>query len=295
MSHITPIKPSDNLQQELSDKKLEYYRTTLEILDSLSKDVDQRTKTPRLPTGISALDHIIFGLHKKELMVICGRPSHGKSSVALFIAWHLAKLKHRVVFMPLEMSRENTVERIVCMEYGISNFKLRQGDDAERAKFFKCVPDLNSKLLETNLEIIERDGKSIDGIQSTIELFKPDVLFVDHVQKISSKGYSSKYEALSDFMNNIQELAIKYNCSLVVNSQLGRSEEFAKGAGEIEENADCLIHINWKCRKDPEYSDKKEFEISVVKQRHGPCDYCLVNFDGATYQFSDRDYYAEKA
>jgi replicative DNA helicase len=283
MSNTTQTQQPSNSPKKLSDMNLDYYKTPTEILDSLSRDVDQRTKTPRLPTGLPSLDRIIFGVHKKELCVIAGRPSHGKSALSLSICWNLAKNGKKVIFMPLEMSRENTYERIICSEYNISNIRLRQGEDDAREKFYLALADFHERFGEAQFEVIERVGKSIRTIEETIGHFNPDVICVDHVQKISTKGYSSKYEALSEFMNQIQEVAIKHNIAVIATSQLGRSEEFAKGAGEIEENADCLISINWKVRKDPQYSDNKEYDIVVSKQRHGPCDYCVVNFDGSTY------------
>ena len=77
-----------------------------EVLDSLVKNIAQRTSKPKYPTGMASLDNLTWGVHKKELTVIGGRPSHGKTSLSLNMAWGLAKNKVPTIFLSLEMSVE---------------------------------------------------------------------------------------------------------------------------------------------------------------------------------------------
>jgi len=135
-----------------------------EVLDSLVKNISERTANPKYPTGIFAIDELVWGVHKKELMVIGGRPSHGKTSLSLNMAWGLAKNNIATIFLSLEMSVEAIIERLVCIEFGISGWKLRTGDINEIKKFMECEPRFRSRLLLAPIEIYDDKGKTIASV-----------------------------------------------------------------------------------------------------------------------------------
>jgi len=283
------MKTSHAELQKLFAEKASRHKSTTDILDVLGTNIDARTGVPKYPSGIRELDDLTFGLHRKELMVIGARPSHAKTSLSLAICWNLAKLKVPTIFVSLEMSRESILERIMCQEYKLSGWRLRKGDMGEKERFFKRFPDLYQKLAGLPFQIIDYMGRSIKEIEYILEEFKPECLFIDYIQKINTSGHGSRYEALSQFVQTVQDFAIQYDCAIVLNSQINRGGEFLKGAGEIEETADCFIKCRWPWKDDMEYSDPKEYEIQVEKQRHGPCDFRLVNFNADNYSFESRD------
>lgn len=269
------------------------YEPSVSVLDKVLKSISERTGKPKMPCGIPELDDLIWGIHKQELLIIGARPSHGKTSLALQIAWNVADSGHRVIFNSLEMSRENIIERLTCSEFGINGWKLRKGF-AEEMALFKGVGDrMRARLLKNAFEIVDYKGWSIGQTREILEQFKPDCIFIDHVQKISAKGYGSKYEALADYAHRLQDLAIEFNCAIVLNSQIQRSGEFLKGAGELEECADTLLFCKWLFRES-DTADPKEYEIAVEKQRHGPCDLATIDFDGGCYKFSSRKFKTEQ-
>ena len=257
------------------------------VLDHVLNSVAQRTGKPKFPTGITELDDLIWGIHKQELLIIGARPSHGKTSLALQIAWNISNIGATTIFNSLEMSRENIIERLTCSEFGINGWKLRKGFKAEMDLFAGVADKMRSRLLKNSFEIVDYKGWTIGQAKEILEKFKPDALFIDHVQKISSKGFGNKYEALADYSHRLQDLAIEYNCAIVLNSQIQRSGEFLKGAGELEECADTLIFCKWLFRES-NTADPTDYEISVEKQRHGPCDIATINFDGGCYKFSSK-------
>jgi replicative DNA helicase len=259
-----------------------------EIALSVEKDMDSRSDKPDLPTGIQEVDDLIWGMHKKELLIIGARPSNGKTSLSLAICWNLVKLKIPCIYVSLEMSKENLVERIICQEYKISGWKLRKGFLEEKEKFFKVFPSFYEMVKPLPFMVIDYMGREIEEIEYLMEERKPVAMFIDHVQKISPMGYSSKYEALSDYVNKLQDLAIKNNCAVCLNSQINRQDNL-KGSGDLEECADTFIQCKWKVKDDPDYSDKNEFEIQVMKQRHGACEWRSINFFADTYSFGSRE------
>ena len=263
------------------------HETSTKILDTVLASVAQRTGKPAMPCGILELDDLIWGLHKKELLIIAARPSHGKSSLSLQIGWNVAQLGHSVIINSLEMARENIIERLTCAEFAINGWKLRKGFKTEMDTFAQVADRMRARLIKNSFEIVDYKGWSIKETKEILDEFKPSVLVIDHVQKISAKNYGSKYEALADFSHRLQDLAIEYDCAVVLCSQLQRSGEFMKGAGELEECADTLLFCKWLWRES-DTADPKDFEISVEKQRHGPCDTAMIAFDGGTYRFSSK-------
>lgn len=268
---------------------------TRQIFLTVLSDIETRTGKPKYPTLIRELDDLIWGLHRKELLVIGARPSHGKTSLQLNIAWNLAKQGVPCIFVSLEMSREAIIERIMCIEYGVNGWQLRKGYQAAIAKAKACAPEFEALLDSVPLEIIDYKGKTIKQIQEIIDEFDPVFIFIDHAQKISQSGYGNKYEALSDYVNTLQSLAIKHDIGIVLNSQINRqgsqeknATDYFKGSGEIEESADTLLQCKWVLRDNPNHVDPKEYHISVLKQRHGACDYSTIDFDAGTFKFDSR-------
>ena len=92
-------------------------KSKIEVVESLKNNLQTRTSKPRIPTGISSLDNLIWGVHKKELLVIAARPSHGKTSFALNMAWGIAKQGIATIFLSLEMSCESIFESIIRISF----------------------------------------------------------------------------------------------------------------------------------------------------------------------------------
>jgi len=281
--------------QVLKDSKINFHLTT-ELFKELETDVLARTGKCAMPTGIPQLDNLIWGVHKKELLVIAARPSHGKSSLALNIAWNLARVGKRCAFLSLEMGRHSVVERLTCMEYGIHGWHLRQGVPSEVQKFKSISEQMELKLHGTPLVIFDDLGKTIFEVENLLEQFHNniEVLFIDHAQKIISKGFGNKYEALSHYVNTLQTLAIKYNVAVVLCSQINRqgsqqqnAMDFMKGSGDIEEAADTVIAGKWLIRENKD-ANKEDYEINILKQRHGPCAAVTLSFNAGTFKFSDK-------
>lgn len=279
------------MQSKTSEKKIDFssHLPTFEIITGLEKSISERTQAPKYPYGLCQVDELIWGFHKKELLIIGARPSNGKTSFALQGAWNLAKIGASVVFLSLEMGRENIIERLCCNEFNINGWKLRKGIISEIKLFQETVDKMRSRTLATKFEIVDYAGRTIQEVEQVMEYFKPEFLFIDHAQKITSKGYNNKYEALSDYVNRLQDLAIKNDCGVILNSQINRGGEFLKGSGDLEEAADTLIYCTWKTKNSENKSqDPTQFLIQVEKQRHGACDYVEINFNAEHFKFSER-------
>lgn len=270
--------------------------TREEIVKTLFNDLSSRTDKPKMPVGIEDLDRLTWGVHKKELMVVAARPSMGKTSLMLNMAAGVADHGKTVIFLSLEMSKLAIYERLMCIRYGLHGWKLRTGDAAEIRKAREVETRFLLWLLKAPIEIFDDAGKTIESVERVLTEFSPEALFIDYVQKISSKGYGNKYEAVSNYVVRLQSLAIEHNCAIILSSQLNRGgskQENAmdnmKSSGEIEESADTLLQCRWLCREDNARLDQKEYIVNAIKQRHGPCDYITMDFDAGSFKFNKRE------
>ena len=269
-----------------------------EVADELQQSIVERTGNPKLPTGIEPLDDLIWGVHRKELLVIASRPSQGKTSLTLALAWNLAKFGAKVTYISLEMSASSCLERILCNEFEINGWRLRKGFQEEREKAIASMDKLRSRLTTYPLTLLDDVGFKSSELSSIISLNKADIFFVDHLQRISSAGYKSRQECLADYVQECKRQAMAQNCCAILASQInrqgseaGNAMDFMKGTGETEEAADTLLALKWigrdKIQKDPEdpFADIGEYQVSVLKQRHGAIDTAKLRFDVAHYRF----------
>jgi len=265
----------------------------------VKEDLKSRKSVPQYPTKLRDLDKLIWGIHKKELFVIGARPSMGKTSLAGQLAFNLADANHNVLFISLEMSKEQIVERLFCNVTRINNLDLREGkiDDKVKARM-----DIFDKLIENlPLCVVDRCGYNFSDIETLIKEMdpKPDIVFLDYIQLISQGRHQNKVSAIEEYFRRLKELSISYNLAMIVLSQIRRMSEGRqnrrptmdelKGSGSLEEHSDSVALIYWIKRSEFSHEDINEFEINVAKQRHGAIGLVKVDFFPQYFSFSDRN------
>ena len=167
------------------------------------------------------------------------------------------------------MSKEQILERLLTQICLINNLDLREGRSKdeliEREKTFLAWID-NVKLL-----IDDKYGYDFDKIVRIVELIKPDFVFIDYIQMISTKGYRSKLDAIEEYVRKIKELANEYNFGAILISQVNRTGvegaemQHLKWSGVLEEHADTVCMLKW----DWSIQEPNKFIVDVKKQRHG--------------------------
>jgi len=270
----------------------------VEIFDGVKKDLESRQSTPRYPTGLSDLDRIVWGLHKKELMTIGARPSEGKTALIGQIAFNLADRGITSLIVSMEMSKEQIVERLFCNITKTNNLLLREGkltdDTRGRIPVFE-------KMIETlPLLVVDKCGYNFCDIEKLIKTLepKPDVVFIDYIQLISQGKYSSKTTAIEEYFRKLKEMSVSENIAIVVLSQIRRMDEHRqnrrptmeelKGSGALEEHSDTVALIYWIKHNEFAHRDVNEFELNIAKQRHGAIGLVKLNFYPQYYVFEDR-------
>jgi len=238
------------------------------IWKTLKENILLRGTTPKYPIGLKALDDILWGLHKQEILVIGGRPGQGKSCLAIHMTRRLVEQKQRVIFFSLEMSKEQLLERLLCNVCRIDGTDLRRGRAKDR------VDEAESVFLDwlslTKLLIDDRYGYSFENIVKVCDIIHPDFIILDYIQMISIKGFRSKLDAIEEYVRKIKELSKINNFGVILISQINRggadnpTMDKLKHAGVLEEHPENVLTLNWK------YEDGRyKYEASVEKQRHG--------------------------
>lgn len=245
------------------------------------------------------LDFKIWGIKRQKMTLIAARTSVGKSAFALQIAYDLALQGKRILFLSLEMTVEDMLERLFCYEYKIDNQELMRGNYSIHKDKFKKFSDDIKRLKFVFSDCIGKSWGEVDEILNTLNP-KPDAVFIDHINAIKISGNNAK-SIIDDYIINIVRIAKHQNIAMVLCCQINRDNQKdddktpqlheLKGSGNLEESADIVIMLHWpfKYAKDGEKLNKNKYVIIVGKNRNGPTGYVNVHFTPEHYSFTDID------
>ncbi|PIU19686.1 MAG: replicative DNA helicase [Elusimicrobia bacterium CG08_land_8_20_14_0_20_59_10] len=263
-----------------------------EVLDRIEKYYTQHNAITGVPTGFSKLDDMTGGLQKSDLIILAGRPSQGKTAMALNIAYHACvEKKVPTAFFSLEMNKYSIMQRLICSAAranlsGVRNGRLpreiwpsltRHTAGVSEAPFYiDDSPGLNI------LEIRNRTRKLTSQLKN--EGKQLGLIIIDYLQLIRGMGRSeSRQQEVSEISRLLKDLARSMEVPVMALSQLNRrSEDKARegnrpqlsdlrDSGSIEQDADVvgLIHREeYYKREDPTLKNKAT--LIIAKQRNGP-------------------------
>ncbi len=258
-------------------------------------------------SGFTALDNVLAGFQKSDLIILAARPSMGKTTFALDIARNAALLHGASVgIFSLEMSDQQLVDRMLAAEAGVDSWKLRTGrlsNDHE----YEALQHAMQKLDRAPIHIIDDAAMNIVKMRSAARRLKNeyglDMLIVDYLQLMSptlTKGSDSMVQQVTEISRSLKILAKEMNIPVIALSQLSRAVEQRGGkprlsdlrdSGSIEQDADVVmfIHREDKMNKDKESERPNIAEILVEKHRNGPVGSAELYFDGKHVRFLNLD------
>ncbi|TCS67383.1 replicative DNA helicase [Primorskyibacter sedentarius] len=224
-----------------------------------------------ISTGLTDLDAKLGGLHKSDLLILAGRPSMGKTSLATNIAFNVAKAYKRgtlpdgsegaieggvVGFYSLEMSAEQLAGRILAEASEISSHKIRQGDmdEVEFRRFVEAAKALEA----CPLYIDDTPALPISQLAARARRLKRthglDVLIIDYLQLVRGTGRSeNRVNEISEITMGMKAIAKELNIPVIALSQLSRQVENREDkrpqlsdlreSGSIEQDADAVMFV----------------------------------------------------
>ena len=222
-----------------------------------------------LATDLTDMDSKLGGLHKSDLLILAGRPSMGKTSLATNLAFNIAKAYRKgelpdgslgttqggvVGFFSLEMSAEQLASRILAEASEISSHKIRQGDMSE-AEFRRFVEA--AKALEAcPLYIDDTPALPISQVAARARRLKRthglDLLIVDYLQLLRGTA-ESRVQEIAEISMGLKAIAKELDIPVLALSQLSRQVESREDkrpqlsdlreSGSIEQDADVVMFV----------------------------------------------------
>jgi len=274
-----------------------------DILDSVVTAIDERQSSDSeiigAPTGFSELDKITHGLHGGDLIVLAGRPSMGKTLLAMNIAEHLSinKNKSTLVFS-LEMKKEQLIERSISSIARIETNLIRSGkltnDDFH--KITSIIPDLyNAKLFihdNANLSVSDLRAKCRRIMRET----KLSLIIIDYISLMTGEGENETLR-IANISRGLKLLARDLNVPIIAISQLNRSLEHRndkrpcmgdlRQSGAIEQDADLILFIYRDEIYNKESKHKGIAEVIIAKHRNGSVGTINLVFNGQYCRFDN--------
>ena len=282
-------------QQSITEKAIKELRDARECLDGVKTELESRGSEPDLPiSSLPEFNSKIWGL-KKGLTILGGRTSQGKSSMALQWAFDLADRGKEVLFLSLEMTVENMIERLFCNLLKIDNFELLTGKLKTNVEYQDKWGTF-TKLMNIPLKLSCGLGKTLDDVNEITDLLepKPKVIIIDYIQGIR-KSVNERAD-LDDYILRFRELCLLNNIAGVLVSQNSRkvfdeeSKEPSlanlKGTGCLEEIADTVILLFYPYFYNKNL-DKNMYKVILAKQRNGRTGEHLLNYHPEYYRFSE--------
>ena len=275
-----------NLTQQKDNKLFQHIQPILtQAIQNLEKMQSKKGAVVGIPSGIIDLDNVTAGFRKSDLIVIAGRPSMGKTALALSIARNAAlESKVPTAIFSLEMSSDQLAQRLLSSEARIDGQKARTGR-LQTARW-KDVVIASGKLADAPLFIDDTAALSILDLRSRARRLKREenigLLVVDYLQLMQGPRRSeNRQQEISYITQSLKALAKELDIPIIALSQLSRAVESRtnkrpvlsdlRESGAIEQDADLVIFLY----RPFVYDDKKVEEkglayLIVAKQRSGP-------------------------
>ena len=264
---------------------------------------DNPSDVTGIATGFTDLDRMTSGLQEGDLIVIAGRPSMGKTSLALNIAEHIALvLKMPVAIFSMEMGATQLAMRLMGSVGRLDQQKIRTGrltnDDWER------LSGALGKLNDAPIHIDETPAMNALEVRARSRRLarqyggKLGAIVVDYMQLMQavSDGENRATE-ISEISRSMKALAKELKVPVLALSQLNRSLEQRpnkrpvmsdlRESGAIEQDADVILFIYREEVYNPDTQEKGVAEIIIGKQRNGPIGMVRLAFLGENTRFEN--------
>ncbi|HEU4334525.1 MAG TPA: replicative DNA helicase [Candidatus Eisenbacteria bacterium] len=252
---------------------------------------DRKARLLGLSTGFYELDDLLSGLQPSHLYIVAGRPSMGKSSLAMKMAEHVAvELKKPVLFFSLEMAASQIAQQMLCSHCRVDSHRLRTGLLAENE--YQKLNLGAGALAEAPILIDDSADLSILEVRARARRQKaehPDLglVIIDYLQKVHAKSESRERE-IAVISSQLKSLAKELEIPVICLAQLNRRPEGREGnlpqlsdlreSGAIEQDADVVMLLYREDYYNRETDQKNTCDVIVAKNRTGPTDSVKLAF-----------------
>jgi len=258
-------------------------------------------------TGLSGLDDKLLGFERGELIIVAGRPSMGKSSLATDMVLNISR-ENKVIFFSLEMSFETLAQRLLCNISRISYYKTRLGVklDENKPKLLKAAKELDARKIlidDTSSLPLVSVYEAQDSIQKRLKNAKSSFgcVVIDYLQLLSANDSQGLRQQVTYISKNLKAIAKGFNVPVIALSQLSRAPEGRddrrprlsdlRESGSLEQDADKVLLLYRESYYDMSNTgiDNKA-EIIIAKNRSGPTGTVRVCWNPEVMSFENQKY-----
>lgn len=281
----------------LTDRTVNVATSTQRVLDRLERIYNHGDFTGA-PTGFHDLDQMLLGLQPGALYVIAGRPSMGKTALALAVGEHVAEHTGPALVFSLEMEHEDLTARLLAKRAKVDarrmwDAKLTEAD-------WNSMTDAVGELAVIPLWIDDDPNPTLLEIRAKARRLKARhglaVIVVDYMQLMTTKAESRQLE-VDAIARNLKILARELEVPVIALSQLNRDVEKRadkrptlsdlRDSGAIEQHADVVAFIYRDEVYNPTSDQRGTAEIIVAKQRNGPIGTIRLAYIAHLVKFAD--------
>ncbi len=257
----------------------------IESFTKLEELYNQKSKITGVPTGFVDLDDKTAGLHGSDLILIAARPAMGKTAFALNIAANAAiRSNTPVAIFNLEMSKDQLVNRILCIEAMVDSNKIMTGklEEDDWSKLASVVGPIS----DSGIYIDDTPGISIMEIRTKCRKLKMEknigLIVIDYIQLIqgsNNRKNGSREQEIAEISRSLKILAKELNVPVIALSQLSRAVEQRpdhrpmlsdlRESGSIEQDADIVMFLYRDDYYNPDSEEKDISEVIIAKHRAG--------------------------
>jgi replicative DNA helicase len=281
------------------------------LIFALQDDIDKRASGEQIgvKTGICGIDAHIGSMEAGNLVIIAGRPSHGKSALACTIAINAARAGKSVLWFTMEMDAVETARRIVSQVAGVDNWKFKtkglQGmSEAEKGRYiasYEKVAKMRLHVSDTTNQTPLEVWQTAQGVKAESGL---DLIIIDYIGLMSagSKKKENRVQEVSYITRMLKNMAGALHVPVLALSQLNRSNDKEnrfprlsdlRDSGSIEQDANIVMLI----QRDSHLSENGTIEyestatLDIAKVRDGATGMITLDFFAECALFTDHREY----
>ena len=237
-----------------------------------------------VPSGFIDLDRLCQGFQPGDLVIVAGRPSMGKTSFGMGIAYNAAvQINKPVAVFSLEMSKEQLVQRMLCAEAMVDQHKIRTGaiNDEDWGKLTQKA----SEIAKLPIFIDDSGILTVRQLRSKARRLHMEkglgLIVIDYLQLMQGSGRTeNRQQEIANISRSLKALAKEISVPILALAQLSRSVEQRQDkrpimsdlreSGSLEQDADLVMFIYRDEYYNPDTEKIGIAEIIVAKQRNGP-------------------------
>ena len=258
------------------------------MADALKSFMDRHTRRVEYLTWpIRELNGELYA-EAGDFIIYGGRPSTGKSALALQCAWHWAQTQ-KVGFFSLETSAEKLFDRQMSGVARIAMGDIKRNTIPDAA--WQHLAAMSNEIVSTNLELIRAAGMSVADIRAMTVQRGYKLIIVDYLQLLQASG-ENRTAQVTNISIGLHTLAQSLGVTVVALSQLNRPDKQSKNqaqdmsalreSGQIEQDADIVMMLRLEDSDQP----SGDRILDIVKNKEGTCPAIKLAFDGKFQTFS---------